>query len=263
MYNYLIIVGLLLFASCGTDTTDVQKKDEDKREKEVKSDGYLSEAEIKRFIEAQLQIPANEKYTMQIVEAQLTEDAVPDKLITVNLLDRAMNEAIQNKKVAKQEELGYMGNYNFFFYLDGQSQKITSPIVVPSSAKSTLRVEFTNLLSDSHQDIMIDLRIKGSCFRRYYSIVNSVPFQVSETEVFLDLGTANQQLFYIEHETNDRVTAKNIVVYEGLLKKKLSEDEINDYAFVPEIQSTKTLIRRWYFSPQHLKYYLKKDEIKE
>lgn len=263
MDKIFIFSAFLLLSACGTDSSADKKSEIDKRKDEVKSDGYLSNAEIKRFVEGQLRIPANENYTMHVFEAQLNEDTVLDKIITVNLLDRAMNEAIQNKKTAKQEELGYMGNYNFFFYVDGESQKITSPIVVPSSAKANLRVEFTNLLSDANQDIMIDLRIKGSCFRRYYSIMNKVPVQVSETEVFLDLGTETQQLFYIQHEPNNQLAGKNIVVYEGVLKKAPTTDELSDYTYFPDIQSSEKLIRRWYFSPQHMKYYLRKDEIRE
>lgn len=245
------------FISC----TDEEKIDEPTILIENNIPIDLTKTEIVRHIEAQLKILGNEKYSYEIYEAQLNIDDSLDKIVTVNLLDRAINEAIESGRVAKRAEVGYIGNYNYIFYIDGMNKAITSAIAVPSSPKAALKINFENIISDANKDFTIDLRIKNSCFRRFYMIENSVPIQVSETEIFTDYGTDNEKAFFVEYEPGTHSLAKNIVVYKGVAKEVTFGNPDEIYSTEIDIQPTKELVRRWYYSPKHQKYYVKNDEL--
>lgn len=225
------------------------------------STSVMTEEDIIRHIEAQLKIPATENYSYKIYEADLNTGDVKDKIITVNLKERAINEAIASDKVAKRAAVGYMGNFNYFFYHDGERNVITSPIAVPSSPLAPLEVSFEHIRSGAHKDIQIDFRIGDSKFRQYYTIEQNAPFQICQTELYTDVSTDKGQGYYIVLEDGISTMAKNIVVYKANYTKIETEDPDKIYEVEPELTPTEELVRRWYFSPQHLKYYLKKNEI--
>lgn len=247
----------MIFVSC--ENTEEQPSNSTKDNTEESN--YLTEDKIVRHIEAQLNILGNEKYSYHIYEAELNSDDSLDRIVTVNLLDRAMNEAIEAHKVAKMAELGFMGNYNYFFFIDGESQVITSPIVVPSSSKAELQVSFENITSDAHKDFQIDYRIMNDCYRKFYSIDQRIPVQISETEIFQNLGKDDEKAFVVRLEPNENTIAKNIAIYKGVAEKVDVSDPDAVYGITPKITGTDELVRRWYYSPQYKKYYMKKDEI--
>lgn len=255
---YLIALISLLICSCTeTDKPIV----EDPIEKDPDSNSYKDEASIRRHVEAQLKIPGTEKYTIRIYSEHMDEDDSLDKLITVNLYDRAIEEASASEKVAKRAEMGYMGNYNFLFYVDGKTQVITSAMPVPSSPHAPLSIQFENITSDVHQDFTVDYRIRNSCFRQFYTISHRIPIQVSQTEIFTDLGLRNQKVYHIEYEESQVSFAKNIVVYEGKTAPVTFDDPDDVYSHWPKIDKTGKLVRRWYYSPEYMKYYLRKEEM--
>ncbi len=258
MKNWLYILSLIVIASCDTDQVD---ENPEKPDTDQQNDNYFSEDEIIRSIEAQLRIPATEKYTYKIYEAHLTADDSIDRIVTVNLLDRAINEAMESGKTAKRAEMGYMGNYNYFFYIDGLTQQITSPIVVPSSPLAELKVDFLNITSDQYLDFTIDTKIMLSSFRKFYTIQNSIPMQTSETELYTDIGTADEKLYAVKYEPGSFSMGKNIVIYEGTTEQVDLSKPDAIYELDIKIEPTDKLVRRWYYSPQHQKYYLKNSEI--
>ena len=69
-----------------------------------------------RMVRAKLGIQANEKFELKIYRAQLDADGIEDAIITVNRLDFAMKEAMASPNAAKRAELGFMGNFNYFFF---------------------------------------------------------------------------------------------------------------------------------------------------
>jgi len=247
----------ITFFSC----TEEEKVDEPTVLIENKVPVDLTKVEIVRHIEGQLKILGNEKYSYKIYEAQLNTDDSIDRIVTVNLLDRAINEAIESGRVAKRAEVGYIGNFNYIFYIDGMNKAITSPIAIPSSPQAELKINFENIISDANKDFTIDLRIKNSCFRRFYMIENSVPVQISETEIFTDYGTDNEKAYFIEYEPGTHSLAKNIVIYKGIAEEITFGNSDDIYSSEINIQPTKELVRRWYYSPQYQKYYVKNDEL--
>lgn len=256
-YFYFAFLSLILSA-CTGNSIDEPEQDTGEKEEEVT---YYDEAKIRIHVEAQLKILATEKYDLKIYEEDLNGDVEPDKVITVNVLDRAINEAIASNKVAKRVEMGYMGNYNYIFYVDGKSQVITSPIALPSSPQAELKVSFEYLTNEVNKDLIIDYRIRNSAFRNFYTIKSRVPIQVSTTELFTDLGRDKQEVFFIELEENPNMNSKNIVVYKGKADPISFDDPDAVYSYQPNITKTNELVRRWYYSPKYMKYYLRKDEM--
>ncbi len=255
MKLYLFLFSALLFIGCTEPAEEIVVDDTP----EVPVDRVLTKNEILRHIEAQLKIPGTEKYDYKIFKDQLTPDDSLDYIITVNLLQRAKEDAIKSGKTAKRAEIGYMGNFNYFFFMDGATGVITSPIAVPSSPLAELNVSFENITTAANKDILIDLRIGNAKFRKFYTISHNAPFQTCETELFTELGTELEQTFSVDYEEGTHSLAKNILIYEGEIEPLGEYDDI--YNVDPKINATDKLVRRWYYSPQHMKYYLKKDEI--
>lgn len=253
--KFLIVLGLFLVACSEPQkpTKETDTKTDDKVQ--------MTSSEIQRHIESQLSIDGTEKYDIDFYEAHLNTDDKIDKIITVNLLERAKDKAIESGKVAKHASVGYMGNYNYFFFVDGESDVITSPIAVPSSPLAKLEVSFENITSDANKDIQIDLKIGDSKFRKFFTVSERAPFQICETELYVDITKPNHEAYVIKFEEGTHSIGKNILVYKGETNQIDVEDSEDVYSVTPKIKATDELIRRWYYSPKHMKYYLKKGEI--
>lgn len=253
-FTYAFVL-ICLIASCSNDEKPIET------EIPKQSNHSLTREEMKRHIESQLKIPGTEKYEIAYYEEYLNDDDTIDLIITVNLLDRAKDDAIKSNRIGKRVALDYMGNYNCFFFYDGATGVITSPIMVPSSPIAPLTISFDYVTSELHKDIQIDFRIGDSKFRAYYTIASRAPFQICQSEIFLDYNTENRSAFSIVLEENPQSFAKNIVVYKGDIEAVEMKDREEIYHTDPKITPTTELVRRWYYSPQHMKYYLKKDEM--
>src|SRR5690606_10100100 len=117
---------------------------------------------IIRHIEGNLSIPRTEKYSYKIYKERLNDDDSLDYIITVNRLQKALDEAIESNNIAKRAEMGYMGNFNYFFYMDGLTKEITTAVAVPSSPYAELEVTFDHIKTEAYFDFMVDLRIRNS-----------------------------------------------------------------------------------------------------
>lgn len=255
----ILFFSLLIFvASC-----DNSENQEDKALTDLENESHptMTEEKIRRHVEGQLSILPTEQYSIEQYKEHLDTDDSVDVVITVNLLSRALKEAEVENVVSRREQLGYMGNYNFIFYVDGKTKTITSPIAVPSSPHVPLKVSFASLTSTVHKDLIVDFRIRRSSYRQFYTIRERAPIKVSESELFENLGTNDFKPYYVEIEDWENEVWKSISVYEGKAENKLVPELRDSYQFQPDIKRSDKLIRRWYYSPKHLKYYLRKDEI--
>lgn len=253
MKHVIFLACLIALFSCKEQSTETDN-DLVKVEDVVLSDAEL----IKRHIESRLSIAGNEDYSISEFEEKINGDDIADKVITVNLLDRALKEAIESGNVVKRAELGYMGNFNYVFFMDGQSKEITEPIAVPSSPHAKLKVEFAHIRSEAYKDIMVDFRIRNSCFRRFYTIINDQPRQTFEMKLFDGLGTPNTEAYFVEFEPGSYSLAKDILVYNGILENMTFEDPMAVYKADPKIEETKVLDRRWFFNDHERKYFTEK-----
>lgn len=256
LFIFSVLVTQFLMVSCEDEVkepTPLEK--EDHTEDLIKT----SEAAFRRHAEAQLRITGTEKYDLAIYKDQLNADDSIDYIITVNLLDRAKDNAIKENTTVSSASFGFRGRYNYFFFMDGASKNITSPIVVPSSAMAPLKVTFDNITSPAYKDIIIDYRIGNSCFRDYFSVHNKIPIMVSKADIFMNLGESDQEVFYIQHEPSDITIANNIVIYKGKAETPTFNDPDAIYKYSPTITKTDEIVRTWYFSPRHNKYYIPQD----
>lgn len=214
-------------------------------------------------IESKLNINAIEKYEIEIFKEELNHDDSTDWIVSVNLLDRALNQAAATNRIKQMEAVGYMGQFNYIFFMDGKTKKFSPAVVIPSSAYAKLIVEFDYITSTTNKDFTVDLKIKNSRRRRFYTIQNNIPLQICEEVIYYNYGKEGAELrsSVIRFEDSNDSPFKDIAVYNGDLKQKVF-DSINDiYLSDPKISSTGKMIRRWYFDPRSKKYYMKKGEF--
>lgn len=249
----LALLSALFLFSCGSEP----EKDEmhDSQENEVE----MSDADfIRRQIEGNLRIPATEVYDLKMYQENLNGDDVPDYIITVNRLQFALNEAIERGNVAKRAEIGYMGNYNYFFYMNGANRTMSAPIPVPSSPHAKLRVTFEKIRSEAYFDVMVDFRIRNSGWRRFFTILRDSPLQTFEMKCFDGLGTSAREAYSASFERGTYSLAKDILVYKADLEEMTFDDPMGVYTADPLITPSTVLDRKWFFNDNELKYFTEK-----
>ena len=156
-----LVFSLIAFSlvSCG-GTEDEKDVFDQPVEKEKEQANANFEQRIKREVEAKLSIPATEKYTLEIKKGHLNADEKEDAVISVNRMELAEKEALEDKTGTKKQ-LGYMGNYNYFFYYDGKIDRLSIPMPIGSSGKAPLKVTLENVQSEIYQDLVIEYRIRN------------------------------------------------------------------------------------------------------
>lgn len=248
---FSIVVGVLI--SCGEEPENPQPE-----KKPVIAEENTEKMSPERYVEYSLRVPKNEKAEISKYYAECNNDDSTDLIITVNLLERAMNEAIAKNKVAKNAEIGYMGHYNYIIFRDGLTKKYSPPIIIPSSAMSPVQVSFENIHSDFYKDILVDFKVTNGGFREYYTIVDNIPRIVLQLPIYTELGTDKAKGYTISYEAGSYSLAKDIVVYKGKIANKTFTVPDEVYTYYPEITPTAELERRWFFNPGKFKYFTNK-----
>ena len=213
------------------------------------------EQRMEREVTAALEIPATERIEMKVYRAFINNDSLKDAIITVNRNEYALNLAIEKKVVAKAEEVGYIGNYNFFFYYDAALDKISIPIPVPSSPGRPLDVHFESITQSVQKDVIIDYRILNSGYKTYYSVVNDHDLiKVFNWDEFSQLGTPKSKATYHSYELSNDGLTKEIVLYEGKVSSIPKGKDKHYYDVVPQIESTQKRLARFFYNPRSMKY---------
>jgi hypothetical protein len=213
---------------------------------------------IAHHVETTLSILGTEKYSLKTYSEDLNGDDSLDMIITVNLMPRALKEAEESGQVAKKAEIGFMGAYNFFFYLDGASKDISSAIPVPSSPHAELKIDFEHIKSAAYKDVLVDYRIRNSCYRRFFTIVNRGPLKTFEQKLYDGLGTENTEAYAISYTKGSYNLAKDIIVYKATLENTPINEPDDIYFVNPKITPTDQIQYRWFFNARDLKYYMEK-----
>lgn len=257
--KYNLLIGIFLFTlSC----TEESKKESDFfKDIENNKEVYQSiDEKIIRHIEGNLSIPRTEKYTYQVYKQNLNDDDSLDYIITVNRLQKALDEAIESNNVAKRAEMGYMGNFNYYFYMDGLTKEITTAVAVPSSPYAELEVTFEHIKTEAYYDFMVDFRIRNSKFRRFYTIIGENPRQTFEAKIFDKLGENDPEAYVVKFVPGSFSLAKDIWIYKGKMDP-ISISSVNDvYEIQPVITATEKIERKWFFSDNQNKYFTEKDD---
>ncbi len=259
--KYFWILTLVVLASC-TDT-EIPEEPSAFNPEENKKDPYegLSKKEaIELHIRRELSITADKPLDYEIFEENCDGDDSLDAIITVNLLDRAVDEAIASENVAKRAAIGYMGKYNFIIYRDGFTGKMSPAKSVPSSPKAHLSISFENIRSEKQKDILVDYRILNAAYRNFFTITNGQLTQTNQIKLFDGLGTPEAVAFYVDYEPGMISSAKNIVTYVGKFENPTFTNPDDVYTFDLDVTKTDKLNELWFFNPETMKYYLKLDE---
>lgn len=210
----------------------------------------------KREIQAKLDMAGTEKYSMRTYWAYINEDTTKDAIITVNRMEFAMDEAIRTKKTAKAEELGYLGNYNFFFYYDGAIDLISDPVPVPSSPGRELDVTFRSITSPSKKDIIVDYRIRNSGWRSYFTATGQGALSLMfQWKWFDHIGEANPEALNHVLETSPEGIMQDISIYESTIDNPPATIK-NVYDYEPAITKKGALLYRFFYDPRVRKYRL-------
>lgn len=247
------ILSILLF-SCGeTEEQVVENPVEASKPGELNLD---FDQRAKREVEAKLQIPRNERYTFQVYKEYINADSIQDAIITVNRYDFAINEAIHNGKQAKMAEIGFLGNYNFFFYYDGATDQFSVPLPVASSAGRPLDVRFQTLVSPTQKDVIIGYRIRNSGWSCYYSVLNETDLGlVFRWKNFDYVGEDTPEAFLFDYEDSKEYIGKDILIYTSEIDG-YSKNVTDIYHYIPSITKRNKLEYRFYFDERYGKFKL-------
>ena len=253
MQKLLFILVPAVLLSCGGDPSST-----DQQEEVVQiATAYQSPEQIaERHVEADLKIPGNEEYQMKLYAENLNGDDSLDYIITVNRFDKAMTDAVLSGKTAKMAEIGYTGNHNYFYFMDGATKSISSVMPIGSSPFSELDVSFEYITTGDHKDFMIDYHILDSYFRNYYTIVNNIPDEILRSELFLRLGTAKEKGYAIEFIPGE-AEARDVIVYEAEIGDYNIEKPEDVYVANPKRVKTDKVALHWKYNPSSGNYYLK------
>ena len=254
LFQFLFVcLSLLTIISCEESQEDNQKVID---ESQLPEDHGDLNSYAKRHVEAQLRISANEKYEMKIFKGNLDGDDKQDAIITVNRLNFAIEEAAKSENPAKRAEIGYMGNFNFFFYYDGAKDMISPPIVIASSPLLPLKISFENISSENYKDILIDFRIRNSSFKDFFTVINHTPRRVFEFRNFDGMGTSKSECYSFKFTTGSYSAFKDIQVFKANLGAVQTNADLN--TFEPSINTTSELLYTFFYVPQEGKYMTKK-----
>jgi hypothetical protein len=247
--SILLSLSILVFAC-----TETEKKDSID-DKEVESLEDLSfEDQLIREITGKLQIPSTEKFDYKVYWENLNPDDEKDAIITVNRLEYAKERATQSPNPAKLAEMGYIGNYNYFFFYDGKKQRFSRPIAVPSSPMKELKVIFKNIQANSlFKDLIIEYRIQNSAWHTYYMLEGDMMNQVFQWKVYDKIGTSEAEANYFELDEGRLSLTKDISIYKGKITNVYDKNE-SIYDFEPAIEKTSVLSYRFFYEPNARKY---------
>ena len=251
-FVFLILISTL-FIGC---TEDSEEEETTKNNQKIEP----VEAIAKRFVESKLEIIPSEKYKLEIVKGQLDGDNQEDAVVTVNRYNYAVEKAGQTKNPGKVAEIGYMGPYNYLFYYDGATGKMSGPMEIPSTPISPLKVSFEKVMSDAFSDIVITYRIRNSCFKHIYSIQNQKPRLVFGWKIFDGFGTPDAKAVHFVYETTAVSLPKDIRIMKA---KIISSNEKQDYNVdEPKLEKLNEEEYRFFYNPKEGKYAIKVSDLK-
>lgn len=250
MTRYWYLFLSLFFFSCSEQVKTGDENDTEQTETIAKGS---FEERAKKEIAFKLNIPPDENFSIAVYKEQLNNDGVEDAVITVNRLEFAEKESAQSPKGETKKAYGYMGSYNSFFLYDGKLDKISIPMLIASSAKAPLAVNFENVQSEEFKDVTITYRIRNSAFKNYYFFNNDQLMLVFQWKLFDQVGLDQYEANYIALDKGSYSLAKDFLIYKGKIKN-YNKSIPDIYNYSPEIEKDGELTYRFFFDPKGFKY---------
>lgn len=248
----LLAVSVSVLFSCGNEKPG---EETDKTENPATTEVGTVESLATGHIERVLGIPGNEKYSLKIYKEHLNGDDKIDAIVTVNRLEFAMNEAAKSDKTAKSAEIGFMGQYNYFFFFDGKSGQFSIPMLIASSPLSELKASFDNITSDAYKDIMFDFKVLDGSFKDFYTINGMTPTRIFQWKNYVGLKKAESEAYHFKFGQGTMGPRKDILVMKAELMQP--KEEVDIYKYDPEIKKGDDLLLRFFYHPSTGKYMTK------
>ncbi len=246
----LIYPLFFVLAACQNEAIDTTAP---VQEEQLPTKGKQSLAQYaERMMRAKLGIQADEQLDYKIYKAQLDADGIEDAIITLNRKDFAMKEAMASPNPAKRAELGFMGNFNYFFFFDGKLDMLSPPIAIPSSPLLPLDVTFENISSADYKDILIDFRIRNASYKDFYTVSNHTPRRIFQFKNFDGLGTATTEAYHFEFGAGSYGPQKNIFVMEAQLGALPQGEDKN--TFIPTLKTLEKIKYTFFYLTKEGKY---------
>lgn len=249
----------LLLASC----SDV----DDNQEGNTQPGASLDfKAKIKRQVESSLGIEATEDYTIEINNAYINPDTLEDALILVNRKEWAFKRAKKNNNEAFFNKMGHTGPFNHVFVKLGGKEKLLSSVPIGSNAKYPLEHHFEKITSEAHRDFYVDYRVRNSMHRNYYTVRDENLYLTFSCPVFDKIGEAEPKAFFIDHPESSVRVAKDIALYEGIIKDYDTSaiENVNNYTPTAILPSEELFVF-FIFDQKSMKYKtpMKSDDEKD
>lgn len=258
--RYFWFLTLLLLVGCTeTEEPDLPSDFTDETDLADPFEGLSRKEAIELHIRREFAMTVDEPLDYQIYEENCNGDDSLDAVITVNLLDRAVDEAIKSGDVAKKASIGFMGKYNYIIYRDGMTGEFTSSVAIASSPKAKLKITFENVRSETQKDILVDYRILNAAYRNFFTVINDHPVRINQVKLFDSMGDDDAVGYAVVYEPGLISDAKDIMIYKGAFDNPTFTSPDDVYTFEPVIKKTNEVLEHWFFNPEDMKYYLKKD----
>jgi hypothetical protein len=224
---------------------------------EVPDEKLSMEDLIHRKVTADLSIPGNENYLMDVYKAHLNTDDFEDAIILVNRKEFVLESMKNSPNADAQKELGYFGNYNHMYFYDGLSHTVTRRITIPSSALIPLKINFLNIQSEAFKDFTLDVRIRESIYRNFYTVRNGAPMLVFQWNIADINENGELNTNHIKYDKGSYSLAKDILIYKGEVLNELPKDLLTDYEL--KTKPSGELLYRFFYNPKEGAYFTKKD----
>ena len=241
------LFGFILLAACSE--TPNQETDSTKQIPEA---SLTLEERLTRKVEAKLRLPASEKYSIEFYWNQLNADQVEDAIITVNRREYGINLSLQKGNSGNAGKTGFVGPFNTLFYYDGQSERLSAPMNIGSSALHPLKVRFANLQSPNFQDALIDYRIGDAGFRNYLFSAGDVAYLALQHKIFDSVLTQKPVFYTTSYEPGRISDIRDVIVYKAENSAELPETVQQD--FEPKITARGDVFYHFFYRPRSKKY---------
>lgn len=213
--------------------------------------------QIKRMVESELSINAQENYSMQIIFKNLNADTLKDAVVLVNRKEFAYQHFKEKDHSKFFDKMGHTASFNYVFVkLGGMDQLISAnPMAVGSNVDYKLNASFLHLISPTQLDICVTYRIRNSLHKNYYTLRNHRLYLVFSYPVFDKIGDKNPQVYQAIPEISPVREAKDIALYKGkILNYNLGKIE-DLYNYQPDsIVATDSLVGYFILDENKMKY---------
>lgn len=253
---------IILFLTAGLLTLQITGCNEEQNnevseivENQHKDDESLPfDVRLKKFIERELNTTPGENYRLKIYEEHLNDDGKKDIIVTVNRLENAIKSAGEGKNVSKSASIGFFGTHNYVIYYSSITNKFLKPIEFGSTPQRELVVNFENISSEKHKDLVVDYAIRNSQFRSVFLLINDQPFYSFRWKLYDGWGTEDKlEAYCFDYGVGSYSAIKDIIIYKADIKNIGQDDDYD--TIEPEITCTDKLVKRFFYNTKDGKYY--------